>query len=345
MNLKELGNVLRTEREKQGLSLEDVYDQTKISLGNLRAIEEGRIDDLPHPVYAKGFVKNYAHMLGMDSDEMAKEFTRNFTQAEFIGEEYVPEVQEDIQPPEPEEKDRKWTFVSVFLTVVLLAVLGWLVYDVFLIPQTQTAEQGVERPAAANETGSQQAKEKEPAEPATASTGQSRQQTEEQQEGEQASSELPLPPSNATQTGGRTAQTESGGDNASAGSSSLEANETIAWDEVNNGTQDSQAAAEEPEPASQSEELEAAVETTQEAAQPPSKHVLEVSSTEACWLRAEVDDKERDMYLRPGESVTFRFKESLLLKLGNAGGVELVYDGEPYDLEAKSGEVKTVRFP
>jgi cytoskeleton protein RodZ len=323
--------------------LEDVYDRTKISLGNLRAIEEGRIDDLPHPVYAKGFVKNYAHMLGMDADEMAQEFTRNFTQADFIGEEHVPEVQEDIQPPEPEEKDRKWTFVSVFLTVVLLAVLGWLVYDVFLVPQTQMAEQSTERQAAVNETSPQQARQAEPDEPAAAAE-ESEQQSRKQQE-EQATSELPLPPGNATQGVLEEAASGTGGGNASTAASNLEANETIAWEEVQNGTQDRQASAEETEPASQAEETEAASEASQEAAQPPSTHVLEVSATEACWLRAEVDDKERDMYLRPGESVTFRFKESLVLKLGNAGGVELLYDGEPHELEAKSGEVKTVRFP
>ncbi len=340
MNLQELGNLLRTERENQGLSLEDVYQRTKISLGNLRAIEEGRIDDLPHPVYAKGFVKNYAHMLGMDAEQMAKEFSRNFTQADFIGEEHAPEVHEDIEPPEPAQKDRKWTVVSVLLTVVLLGVLGWLVYDVFLTPQTRTAEQRATPRTAVNETSSEQAKEKSGAELEKPSSREGEQQRQVKQGAEQAASdELPLPPGNATQGDSQAEQSGSGGDNASRASPSLSANQTVAWKEVENGTEESAASPEVQEPGTEQENA------SRVTPQPRTRHVLEVSASESCWLRAEVDTKERDMYLRPGESVTFRFKESLLLKLGNAGGVELVYDGEPRDLEAKSGEVKTIRFP
>ena len=37
-----------------------------MSRRHIEAIEEGRVEDLPHPVYVKGFVKIYASMLGVE---------------------------------------------------------------------------------------------------------------------------------------------------------------------------------------------------------------------------------------------------------------------------------------
>jgi cytoskeleton protein RodZ len=62
-------------------------------------------------------------------------------------------------------------------------------------------------------------------------------------------------------------------------------------------------------------------------------------------MSASIDAKQRDLYLRPGESVTFRFEQALEIKLGNAGGVKLTFDGQAYPLDADSGEVLSLTFP
>lgn len=70
MTLEEMGALLRQERERQDISLEKAAIEIKISKKYLIALEEGYTKDLPHPVYAKGFVKNYARLLGLDPEEI-----------------------------------------------------------------------------------------------------------------------------------------------------------------------------------------------------------------------------------------------------------------------------------
>lgn len=72
MNLEEMGQILRQERERQGVSLEKAAAEIKISKKYLTALEEGRRDELPHPVYAKGFLKNYTRLLGLDPGEFTE---------------------------------------------------------------------------------------------------------------------------------------------------------------------------------------------------------------------------------------------------------------------------------
>jgi|GEM_PF-1088098 len=70
MNLLELGGLLKKEREKHGLSLRDVMEATKISRRNLNALEGGEIGLLPHPVYLKGYIRNYAHLVGLEAEPL-----------------------------------------------------------------------------------------------------------------------------------------------------------------------------------------------------------------------------------------------------------------------------------
>jgi len=70
MNLLELGCLLKSEREKRGLSVRDVMEATKISRRNLNALEDGETKLLPHPVYLKGYVRNYAQLVGLQAEPL-----------------------------------------------------------------------------------------------------------------------------------------------------------------------------------------------------------------------------------------------------------------------------------
>ena len=64
MTLKDVGDQLRRERDRQGLSLDEVMHRTKLSRRSLEALEHGDMEALPHKVYARGFAKTYAKPLG-----------------------------------------------------------------------------------------------------------------------------------------------------------------------------------------------------------------------------------------------------------------------------------------
>lgn len=63
-----VGDILKIEREKQGLSVKDVENGTNIRSLYISAIEESNYDVLPGEVYLKGFLRSYANFLNIDSD-------------------------------------------------------------------------------------------------------------------------------------------------------------------------------------------------------------------------------------------------------------------------------------
>ena len=60
------GAELRRLREERGVSLRTVAAVTKIGVRFLEYIEEDRFDFLPAPVYLRGFLQEYARVVGLD---------------------------------------------------------------------------------------------------------------------------------------------------------------------------------------------------------------------------------------------------------------------------------------
>lgn len=74
-----VGAVLRAARVRQGLDLADAAAKLRIRCAYLQAIEEGQLDDLPGAAYAVGFVRAYAHYLGLDGDEVVARYRDEVT--------------------------------------------------------------------------------------------------------------------------------------------------------------------------------------------------------------------------------------------------------------------------
>lgn len=72
--LVQIGDYLRQVREDSDLSLEDVAARTLIQSRLLRAIEQGKLNQLPESVYIQGFIKRYADALGLDGNQFADAF-------------------------------------------------------------------------------------------------------------------------------------------------------------------------------------------------------------------------------------------------------------------------------
>jgi cytoskeleton protein RodZ len=72
--LQRIGAHLRTVRQEQGLSLDILANQIFIRPALLQALETGREDQLPEPVFIQGFIRRYAEALGLDGKAIAQEF-------------------------------------------------------------------------------------------------------------------------------------------------------------------------------------------------------------------------------------------------------------------------------
>jgi len=120
-DLSSIGQILKEKREEKGMSIEDIA--TKLSLRKVivKAIESGNWEILPHQIYVKGYVKDYARTLNISKDI----------------EQYLIEIKENKEqekpvenPPEQKERSNILKNHSKTITIYLI---GFVVIALFLV--------------------------------------------------------------------------------------------------------------------------------------------------------------------------------------------------------------------
>src|SRR5215468_10903922 len=75
------GPRLRQERERRQISLTSIAENTKISRSLLEALERDDVSRWPTGIFRRSFVRSYAEAIGLDPDDVVREFLERFPDA------------------------------------------------------------------------------------------------------------------------------------------------------------------------------------------------------------------------------------------------------------------------
>jgi cytoskeletal protein RodZ len=78
--MKTTGEILKSARLKQELSLSQIAKRTKINEQFLASIEENNFEKLPAAAFTKGFMRQYAKAVGLDPNHVLAVFRRDYDQ-------------------------------------------------------------------------------------------------------------------------------------------------------------------------------------------------------------------------------------------------------------------------
>ena len=72
--MESFGSRSRLERQRRGMTLQDISNSTKIRVHFLQAIEQERLDQLPGGIICRGFVRAYARCVGVEDEPAIEGF-------------------------------------------------------------------------------------------------------------------------------------------------------------------------------------------------------------------------------------------------------------------------------
>lgn len=75
-----IGSILKQARERRGIDLATVEQETKIRSKYLRALEDENWEALPGPAYTRGFIRAYGGVLGLDAEVLVDEYRHRHEQ-------------------------------------------------------------------------------------------------------------------------------------------------------------------------------------------------------------------------------------------------------------------------
>jgi len=106
--LKKFTDELKQQREKAGITLQNVAAKTRIDIKFLEALEDGNFNFLPD-IYVKAFIKQYAKVIGLDEEETLQ----SYLLAKEGKEEAVEKVKQEDTGGEKEDTDEQKTKTDI----------------------------------------------------------------------------------------------------------------------------------------------------------------------------------------------------------------------------------------
>jgi cytoskeletal protein RodZ len=120
----DVGTTLRLARERRGLTVAQLAAITKIPHGVLRAIDDNAFDKVPGGIFARGFIRSYAHEVGLDAEEVIQQFLSETAppapaEASTPRESTIQEIDQlDIDPDAPDSRP-DWGYAVIVAALVV----------------------------------------------------------------------------------------------------------------------------------------------------------------------------------------------------------------------------------
>jgi cytoskeletal protein RodZ len=126
-----LGEILIAERRRQGKTLADVVEGTKIRSRLLDSLEQGRYEELPSPAYVKGYIQSYARYLEIPVEPLLEQYKRESAGVHggtAPADKYLSQIPKDSLVPKSTQAHEiprnVWIAVAVGVVVIALVSCG-----------------------------------------------------------------------------------------------------------------------------------------------------------------------------------------------------------------------------
>lgn len=336
--LMTFGTLVREERVRRGYTVDEVASQLKITSRMVRAIEDGDMESMPHAVYARGFIRSYARLLGIEEQEVQAvcAFLKNINEEPTVQEPRRQLTSSQHTSPHTSSSGKAKLLIILLLAAALVGGSVWYLKDNMSLDAVKEW-----LPQQAAQDAAPKMAEPLVIEPETLSLP-----NEASPDAGADNKTSPVPP---VVTPTETTQLP-------AGSAVGQESTPIATNPVQPSAPQPTPAAESSVPAESSSTTPASSNgslTLQTGSGNPTqlntvrqRHQIILTALAECWIHSTADGTEtRQLSIRKGEVFALSFDQKLVIKLGNAGGVRIKYDGEELPPPGKMGQVKTITFP
>ena len=325
--MESLGVTLKKLREEKGLTVKDISEATKIREPLILALEAEQWEKLPEKIFIRGFVRSFIQAVDGDVSLILDMFESACPGEE--GKIVCPDYQKRAFKG-LERKHRKylWGIVAV---IFLIGIGGGLAYYFFSpsesVELTETTSEVKNVPAATTETPDM-GKNTGKAQNSEGTTGEAPGEAaplEQAREGQGSQENLP------PQSGSSVIQNEANSVEVPAGEKASAPPEAAEQPAVSDGEKKKE------NPARDVPEKTTPVEK---------RGNLIIKAKMETWISLKIDGKpHKEILLKPGDRFEIQVKKTADLLIGNAGGIDIEFNGKVLAPLGKSGQVVRLKLP
>ena len=303
-----VGALLKDERQRKGLDFVQVSEMTRIQPHILQALESEDWPSLPSPIFVKGFVRSYAHAMGLDVGEVVALYQKTAP------------IESTTPKPLGEPRGSRKTLSVVLILLLVAMALAYFLWKGHLpgkgVSERSQAIHSVGSPIANSETVQETFSEtqelplKKHKEPVLRQASESAEQVPRTENASIREASTPGPSPELVDVKAPKKPLEK------KTAASFSAGPLLAYEpEIS------------PEPETR-------------------KLILKARVREKTWVRIFVDDQDPKEYIfTPGALPEWKAKDGLELLIGNAGGISFEFNGVQLENIGNPGQVVRLSLP
>jgi len=304
-----VGALLKDERQRKGLDFGQVSEMTRIQPHILQAMESEDWSSLPSPIFVKGFIRSYAHAVGLDAGEIVALYQKTAP------------IESTTPKPLGEPVGSRKTLSVVLILLLVTMALAYFLWKEYL-PEKGVSERSqaihsvdssMVNPEPVQETFSeiQELPLKKQKEPVSGQVSESVEQVPRTEKALILTASAPEPSPELVDV-----KPPNNHPLEEKAATSLSAGSLLAYEpEIS------------PEP--ETREL-----------------ILKANVREKTWVRVFVDDQDPKEYIfTPGSHPEWKAKEGMELLIGNAGGISFEFNDVQVENIGNAGQVVRLSLP
>ena len=290
------------------MTLEDVSGATKVSVRNLRALEQEKFDQMPGGIFNRGFVRAYAKHLGLDDDQVVADYQE--AAGESAPQSDTPETTESgLQAPADSKEESAGKPGEEPGQVPWAALVGLLILGTLLL--AIWSYRSHRKGSIAAPEGAQPTSQAQPA-PSQGGPAQSAVSAPDMQAGSAPAAPSPGPAIAVTNL-------------------------------VDSGSSDLGSATQVP-PGQKAATLPDKSEPDKSSSE-KAGFDLSLRALDEVWLSTAVDGRPpSESTMEEGQSMTVHAAERAIIRVGNARAIQVSFNGQKVPVRGADGEVRTLTF-
>lgn len=128
------GNHLRSEREKNRLSIQQVADKLYLDVNLIKNLEADDYEQLPPPIFIRGYIRNYAKLLGIPAEPLLAAYEQSGQEKTS-----TPAITPQLTPKK-QTSSSDWRFKVVTYTIIMVLMILMVLWQYYPTSTSESQE-------------------------------------------------------------------------------------------------------------------------------------------------------------------------------------------------------------
>ena len=121
-----IGEVLKSRRERLGMTLNELEQRTQLKRHTLEQIENNEFNQLPNSNYTEGFIRKYAKVVNIEPNQLIEAHQDEIPETQYQIDDVIQTFSNGYEPPYRRQSKEVFQLLMWMGFIILISLIVWI---------------------------------------------------------------------------------------------------------------------------------------------------------------------------------------------------------------------------